>query len=91
MFKCQNDMSSVRRGSMEKEHTIEEIRKKAHEVNCRLYEEGYSPREIEILGYYLHRIAASYLSYFTHKEYDKTFEKETTQEKDPAARYRHLE
>ena len=56
---------------MEHEHTLEEIRKKAHAVNCQLYEEGYSPREIEILGYYLHRIAASYLSFFTHKDYEK--------------------
>ena len=76
---------------MEKEHAIEDIRKKAHEVNCRLYEEGYSPREIEVLGYYLNRIAASYLSYFTHKEYDKTFAEETEKEKDPAAKYHHLE
>jgi hypothetical protein len=66
---------------MEKEHTLEEIRKKAHEVNCLLYEEGYSPREIEVLGYYLHRIAASYLSYFTHKEYDKTFGEEAEEKK----------
>ncbi|MBN1280191.1 MAG: hypothetical protein JXA00_00930 [Candidatus Thermoplasmatota archaeon] len=61
---------------MEKDHTLEEIRKKAHAVNCQLYEEGFSPREIEILGYYLNRISASYLSYFTHKEYEKTFKKE---------------
>jgi hypothetical protein len=76
---------------MEHEHTLEEIRKKAHAVNCQLYEEGYSPREIEILGYYLHRIAASYLSYFTHKEYDKTFAEEEEQEKNPAAKYHHLD
>ena len=76
---------------MDKEHTIEEIRKKAHEVNCQLYEEGYSPREIEVLGYYLNRIAASYLSYFTHKEYEKTFSEETEQEKNPEEKYHHLE
>jgi hypothetical protein len=76
---------------MEKEHTIEDIRKKAHLVNCELYEEGYSPREIEILGYYLNRIAASYLSYFTHKEYDKTFADETEEEKNPEIKYHHLE
>jgi len=65
---------------MEKEHTLDEIRKKAHAINCQLYEEGFSPREIEILGYYLHRISASYLSWFTHKEYDKTFNTEAAQE-----------
>ena len=76
---------------MEKEHTIEDIRKKAHLVNCELYEEGYSPREIEILGYYLNRIAASYLSYFTHKDYDKTFAEETDEKKNPETKYHHLE
>lgn len=76
---------------MEKEYTLEDIRKKAHAVNCQLYEEGYSPREIEIIGYYLHRIAASYLSYFTHAEYDKTFGEETNLEKKPAAPYHRLE
>lgn len=72
---------------MEKDHTIEEIRKKAHEVNCQLYEAGFSPREIEILGYYLQRIAASYLSYFTHKEYDKTFGEEVKPEKNSPTPY----
>jgi len=76
---------------MEKEHTIEDIRKKAHAVNCQLYEEGYTPREIEILGYYLNRIAASYLSYFTHKEYDNTFAEKTGEEKNPEIKYHHLE
>jgi len=79
---------------MEKEHTIEDIRKKAHAVNCQLYKEGYTPREIEILGYYLNRIAARYLSYFTHKEYEKTFEKdswETDEEKNPEIKYHQLE
>lgn len=71
---------------MEKEHAIEEIRKKANEVNCQLYEAGFSPREIEILGYYLQRIAASYL---THKEYDKTFGEEIEQQKNPPTSYHH--
>jgi hypothetical protein len=51
-------------------HSLDELRKKAHKVNCDLSEEGYDPREIEIIGYYLKRIAASYLSYLTHKELD---------------------
>jgi len=42
--------------------------KKAHELNCNLTEEGYNPREIEIIGYYLKKIVVKYLSYFTHKE-----------------------
>ena len=75
---------------MEKERSLEDIRKKAHAVNCQLYEEGFSPREIEILGYYLHRIAASYLSYFTHAEYDKTFAEEEEQTKNPQEKYHHL-
>jgi hypothetical protein len=75
---------------MEKEHSLDEIRKKAHAVNCQLYEEGFSPREIEILGYYLNRIAASYMSYFTHKEYDKTFGEEAELEKHPETIYHHL-
>ena len=53
-------------------HSLEEIRKKAHSVNCELFEQGFNPREIEIVGYYLMRIASSYLSYFTHKEYERT-------------------
>ena len=61
---------------MPKEHTLEEIRMKAHSMNCELFEEDFSPREIEIIGYYLNRIAASYLSYFTHKDYEKTLKKE---------------
>lgn len=48
--------------------SLYDFRKKAHEINCNLTEEGYDPREIEIIGYYLKRIAASYISYFTHKE-----------------------
>ena len=50
------------------DRTLNELRKKAHELNCNSTEEGYNPREIEIIGYYLKRIAASYLSYFMHKE-----------------------
>jgi hypothetical protein len=72
---------------MKDEHTIEDIRKKAHSINCQLFEEGYSPREIEILGYYLHRIAASYLSYFTHKEYDKSFGDESISDESAAKEY----
>ena len=53
-------------------HSLDELRKKAHSMNCQLTEEDYTPREIEIIGYYLHRIAASYLSYFTHKEFEKS-------------------
>ena len=59
---------------MTNDHSLEEIRKKAHEINCNLTEKGYSVREIEILGYYLNRIAASYLSHITHKEIENTEE-----------------
>ena len=59
---------------MTNNHSLEEIRKKAHEINCDLTEKGYSIREIEILGYYLNRIAASYLSHITHKEIENTEE-----------------
>lgn len=62
---------------MGKEHTAEELRLKAHSINCELYEEEFSPRDIELIGYYLNRIAASYLSYFTHKDYDKTIKEES--------------
>ena len=48
--------------------SLDELRKKAHEINCELTEAEYTPREIEIIGYYLKRIAASYLSFFTHQE-----------------------
>ncbi|MEM0466179.1 MAG: hypothetical protein QXL17_04185 [Candidatus Thermoplasmatota archaeon] len=75
---------------MAPEHTLEEIRKKAHSVNCALFEEGYSPREIEILGYYLHRIAASYLSYFTHKEYDRTLNDDSVFDESAKEEYKHL-
>ena len=73
---------------MPKEHTLEELRKRAHSINCQLFEEDFSPREIEVVGYYLHRIAASYLSYFTHKEYDKNIQEEQSQES--KERYTHL-
>lgn len=72
---------------MTEDRSLEELRKKAHSVNCQLFEEGYSPREIEVVGYYLHRIAASYLSYFTHKEYEKTISKETITEDSPSKEY----
>ena len=52
--------------------SVDDLRKKAHSINCNLSEEDFTPREIEIIGYYLNRIAASYLSYFTHREIEKT-------------------
>ncbi len=75
---------------MEENHNLEEIRKKAHSLNCQLFEEGFSPRDIEIIGYYLNRIAASYLSYFTHKEFEDTFKEETLLEADAKETYKHL-
>jgi hypothetical protein len=69
---------------MDKEHSIEELRKRAHTINCQLFEDDFSPREIEIIGYYLHRIAASYLSFFTHKEYDKNIKPENIIQKQDA-------
>ncbi|MBN2065230.1 MAG: hypothetical protein JW771_00280 [Candidatus Thermoplasmatota archaeon] len=59
---------------MSETHSLAELRKKAHEINCELSEGGYDPREIEVIGYYLKRIAASYLSFFTHKELSKSAE-----------------
>jgi hypothetical protein len=56
--------------------SLDELRKKAHSINCNLSEDDYTPREIEIIGYYLNRIAASYLSYFTHKEIDRTIKED---------------
>ena len=73
---------------MVKEHLLDGLRKKAHSLNCQLFEEDYAPREIEIVGYYLHRIAASYLSYFTHTEYDKTIKDEAVIEEQDG--YGHL-
>ena len=75
---------------MDKERSLEEIRKKAHAINCQLYEEEFTPREIEILGYYLSRIAASYLSFFTHQEYEKTFNEENKKEKEQAPHYGNI-
>jgi len=75
---------------MEKEHSLEEIRMKAHSVNCALYEEGFSAREIEVIGYYLNRIAASYLSYFTHKDYDKKMKDQDASEQTEES-YRHVQ
>lgn len=59
---------------MPETHSLDELRKKAHMINCELSEENYGPREIEIIGYYLKRIAASYLSYLTHKELQESAE-----------------
>lgn len=59
-------------GKMPETHSLDDLRKKAHRINCDLSEEDYTPREIEIIGYYLKRIAASYLSYLTHKELEAT-------------------
>ena len=56
---------------MPETHSLDELRKKAHRINCELSEEDYTPREIEIIGYYLHRIAASYLSFLTHREIEE--------------------
>lgn len=56
-------------------HSLDELRKKAHIINCDLSEENYGPREIEIIGYYLKRIAASYLSYLTHRDLEETAKK----------------
>ena len=59
---------------MKENHALDELRKKAHKLNCILVEEDFSLREIEIIGYYLERIAASYLSYLTHKELSESGE-----------------
>ena len=59
-------------GKLTETRSLDDLRKKAHEVNCDLAEENFNPREIEIIGYYLTRISASYLSYFTHKEIGDT-------------------
>ena len=76
---------------MTKIRNVEEIRLKAHKINCELSDEGFSPRDIEIIGYYLNRIAASYLSYFTHKEYGKEIKEESLDTPDKATeKYAHL-
>ena len=69
--------------------SLDEIRSKAHSINCQLSEEGFTPREIEIIGYYLKRIAASYISYFTHKDYDKTIKEEITVQ-EAEQEYKHM-
>jgi len=51
--------------------SLDELRTKAHKINCDLVDEEYDPREIEIVGYYLKRIAASFLSHHTHQEIEK--------------------
>ena len=75
---------------MAKEHSLDELRERAHALNCQLFEGDYSPREIEIVGYYRHRIAASYLSYFTHKEYDKTMKDKIALDETSKEEYTHL-
>ena len=57
--------------NMAEKRLLNELRKKAHSINCELVEKEYDPREIEIIGYYLKRIAASYLSFQTHQELAK--------------------
>ena len=57
---------------MTEDRSLADLRKKAHRINCDLSDEDYDPREIEIIGYYLHRIASSYLSHQTHKELAKS-------------------
>jgi hypothetical protein len=63
-------------------YSLDDLRKKAHMINCELSEQNYGPREIEIIGYYLKRIAASYLSYLTHRDLEDTAKNgvETTSE-----------
>lgn len=60
---------------MTEARSLADLRKKAHRINCDLSEEDYDPREIEVIGYYLHRIAASYLSYLAHKEIQESEKK----------------
>ena len=68
---------------MTETHSLSDLRKKAHSINCELSEEDYDPREIEVIGYYLHRIAASYLSYLTHKEIQESEKKNGEPKLDP--------
>lgn len=75
---------------MSEKHSLEELRKRAHVLNCQLFEEDFSPREIEIVGYYLNRIAASYLSFFTHKEYDKTIKNDIANQNEGKEEYVHM-
>jgi len=53
---------------IDEKRSLDDLRRKAHKLNFDLSQERYSPREIEIIGYYLKRIAASYLSFQVHKE-----------------------
>ena len=62
-------------GMMTESRSLADLRKKAHRINCDLSEADYDPRGIEVIGYYLHRIAASYLSYFDHKELQESEKK----------------
>lgn len=77
---------------MPEEHKLDQLRRKAHEINCNLIEEEYEAREIEIIGYYLKRIAASYLSFHTHQELSKAEEEagEITFEKRYEKRREHV-
>lgn len=59
---------------MVEQNSLDDLRKKAHAINCDLAEENFSVREIELIGYYINRIAASYLSHSTHKELEKSEE-----------------
>jgi hypothetical protein len=70
-------------GRMTEDCSLADLRKKAHRLNCDLSDEDYDPREIEIIGYYLHRIAASYLSYQTHKEIQKSENESGESKKNP--------
>jgi hypothetical protein len=58
-------------GNMAEKRLLDELRKKAHSINCELVEEDYNPRDIEIIGYYLKRIATSYLRFQIHQELAK--------------------
>jgi hypothetical protein len=53
---------------MSENFSDDDLRKKDHETNCVLSDENISPTELEIIGYYLKRIATSYLNYETHRE-----------------------
>ena len=85
-----NYSQMIEDGKMPEYHSLDDLRKKAHSINCELSDEDYTPREIEIIGYYLKRIAASYLSYHTHKELEAA-EKEYSEIKieDSPAEYKY--
>lgn len=69
--------------TMSENYSLDDLPKKAHEINCLLSDGNFSPREIEIIGYYLRRIATSYLSYETHQQlaFDSTTVTEPSEEK----------